>query len=60
MQHPERILTVKATDADAVLTEVDQEKGFSEVRYALRGENSDLFRIDNVTGVIQVNYTLSS
>ncbi|XP_068630269.1 cadherin-87A [Battus philenor] len=52
--YPEHLLTVKATDADLVLTDEDRRKGYSEVRYLLKGENSDLFVIDNVTGVIQV------
>ncbi|KAG7299357.1 hypothetical protein JYU34_016291 [Plutella xylostella] len=54
IKHPEQILVVKATDADAVLTDVDKEKGFSDIRYAIRGENSELFTIDNVTGIIQI------
>ncbi|KAL0840760.1 hypothetical protein ABMA28_015943 [Loxostege sticticalis] len=54
IQHPELLVTVKANDADAVLTEEDKIKGYSDVRYLLRGENSDLFTINNVTGVIQV------
>lgn len=54
IRHPEQILTVQAKDADAVLTEEDKQFGFADVRYTLRGENSDLLRIDNVTGVIQV------
>lgn len=51
-------MTVKANDADAVLTEEDKIKGYSDVRYLLRGENSDLFTINNVTGVIQVRKCL--
>ncbi|KAI5631942.1 cadherin domain-containing protein [Phthorimaea operculella] len=53
-KYPEQILTVKATDVDGVLTEEDKTKGYSDVQYTLRGDNSDLFIIDNVTGVIQV------
>ncbi|KPI98094.1 Cadherin-23 [Papilio xuthus] len=52
--YPEQLLTVKANDADLVLTDEDRRKGYSDVRYLLRGDNSDLFVIDNVTGVIQV------
>ncbi|CAG5042613.1 unnamed protein product [Parnassius apollo] len=52
--YPEQILTVKATDADLVLTDEDKHKGYSEVRYLLKGENSELFVIDNITGIIQV------
>lgn len=54
MKYPEQILTVTANDTDAIKTEEDKINGFSDVRYALRGDNSDLFIIDNVTGVIQV------
>lgn len=54
VKHPEQIVVVKANDADAVLTEEDKVNGFSDIRYTLRGENSDLFAIDNVTGIIQV------
>ncbi|XP_063531882.1 cadherin-23 [Cydia strobilella] len=50
----EQILTVTASDADAVLTEEDKAKGYSDIRYTLRGENSDLFTINNVTGVIKL------
>ncbi|XP_049865838.1 cadherin-23 [Pectinophora gossypiella] len=52
--YPEQVLTAKATDADGVLTEEDKLKGYSDIRYTLRGDNSDLFIIDNITGVIQV------
>ncbi|CAG9785326.1 unnamed protein product [Diatraea saccharalis] len=54
IKYPEALVTVKAIDADAILTDDDKLKGFSEVRYSLRGENSDLFSINNVTGVIQL------
>lgn len=54
IKYPEQIVTVKAHDADAVLTEEDKVRGYSDIRYTLRGENSDLFKIDNVTGAIQV------
>lgn len=54
----EQILTVTATDADAVLTDEDKTKGYSELRYTLRGDNSDLFTINNVTGVIKVDSIL--
>lgn len=53
-KYPEQILKVKATDMDAVLTELDNKLGFSEIRYSLSGQNSDLFIIDEITGVIQV------
>ncbi|XP_059061390.1 cadherin-23 [Achroia grisella] len=54
VKHPEQVVTVKATDADAVLTENDKHKGYADIRYTLKGENSDLFSIDNVTGVIKI------
>ncbi|XP_075970125.1 cadherin 74A [Anticarsia gemmatalis] len=54
VKYPETIVTVKAHDADAVLSDEDKLKGFSDIRYTLRGENSDLFKIDKVTGAIQV------
>ncbi|KAL4713625.1 hypothetical protein ACJJTC_017666 [Scirpophaga incertulas] len=53
-QHPEVLVTVKATDADAILTDEDKTNGYSDVRYLLRGENSDIFTINNATGIIQV------
>ncbi|XP_026328265.1 cadherin-23 isoform X1 [Hyposmocoma kahamanoa] len=53
-KYPEQILTIKANDADAIKTDEDKINGFSDIRYNLRGDNSDLFIIDNVTGVIQV------
>ncbi|XP_052751367.1 cadherin-23 [Galleria mellonella] len=54
IKHPEQIVTVKATDADAVLSEDDKLKGYADIRYTIKGENSDLFSIDNVTGVIKI------
>lgn len=57
VKYPEQIATIKATDADAVLIEADKTKGFSDIIYTLRGENSDLFIIDNETGTIQVCLT---
>lgn len=59
VKYPEQILTVKANDADAVLTEDDKINGFSDVRYTLRGDNADLFIIGNDTGVIQVIHNTS-
>lgn len=45
---------MKATDADAVLTEEDKIMGYSSIRYLLKGENSELFAIDQEIGVIKV------
>lgn len=55
IKHPEQIVIVKANDADKVLTDEDKLNGYSDIRYTLRGDNSNLFIIDNVTGVIQVS-----
>lgn len=55
IKHPEQIVIVKANDADNVLTDEDKLNGYSDIRYTLRGDNSNLFIIDNVTGVIQVS-----
>lgn len=54
VKYPETIVIVKAYDADAVLSEEDKLNGFSDIRYTLRGENTELFKIDNITGAIQV------
>ncbi|XP_047515658.1 cadherin-23 [Pieris napi] len=54
IKHPEQVTTVKAEDKDAVLSDIDKESGYSDVRYALKGENTELFVINNVTGVLQV------
>ncbi|XP_045493126.1 cadherin-23 [Colias croceus] len=52
--YPEAVVTVKANDKDAVLTKQDELNGYSDVRYMLRGENTELFVINNKTGEIQV------
>ncbi|XP_034950821.1 cadherin EGF LAG seven-pass G-type receptor 1 isoform X2 [Chelonus insularis] len=54
------ILNVKATDIDSSITEQEIRRGFGEVRYALTGENSNLFEIDPINGNIQIaeNITL--
>ncbi|XP_050671945.1 cadherin-23 [Leptidea sinapis] len=54
IQYPEQVGVVKAEDKDAVLSAEDKEKGYADVRYVLRGDNRELFVIDNVTGVIKV------
>lgn len=46
------ILNVKATDMDSSNTEQEVKRGFGEVRYALTGENSNLFEIDSISGNI--------
>ncbi|XP_045446649.1 cadherin-23 [Melitaea cinxia] len=52
--HPEQIITVKAVDKDAVLTEEDRASGYADVRYTLRGDNAELLAINSVTGDIKV------
>lgn len=54
IKYPELVATVSAEDKDAILTDIDKNSGYSDVRYGLRGENTELFVIDNITGVIQV------
>lgn len=53
--YPDQLLVVHATDADAQLSDVDREKGYSTIRYLLRGENSDLFTMDPESGIMKVN-----
>ncbi|XP_046625369.1 cadherin-23 isoform X1 [Neodiprion virginianus] len=54
------ILNVKATDMDSSNTEQEVKRGFGEVRYALTGENANLFEIDPISGniLIAANTTL--
>ncbi|XP_050342547.1 cadherin-23 [Nymphalis io] len=54
IKHPDQIITVKAIDNDAVLTEEDKASGYADVRYTLRGDNAELLTINNITGVIMV------
>ncbi|XP_057327404.1 cadherin-23 isoform X2 [Microplitis mediator] len=48
------ILNIKAVDMDSSNTEQEIRRGFGEVRYALTGENANLFEIDPMTGNIQI------
>ena len=48
------ILNVRATDADSSNTEQEIKRGYGEVRYALTGENANLFEIDSISGNIQI------
>ena len=48
------ILNVRATDMDSSNTEQEKKRGYGEVRYALTGENANMFEIDPVNGNIQV------
>lgn len=54
VKYPGIIVTVTAHDADAILSEEDKLMGYSDIRYTLSGDNSDLFKINNVTGAVQV------
>lgn len=54
VRFPEKILTVTANDLDAAETKEEIQRGFGVIRYSLVGENSNLFVINNETGVIQV------
>lgn len=52
---PEKIvLNVRATDMDSSNTEQEVKRGYGEVRYALTGENSNLFDIDPISGNIKI------
>lgn len=58
--YPTKVITVHATDADVVLTELDKHIGFNVVSYSLSGPGSENFIINNRTGLIQIgtNQTL--
>lgn len=60
VSYPTKVITVHATDADAVLTEYDRIIGFNSVSYSLTGQNAESFIINNKTGLIQIapNQTL--
>ncbi|XP_055535431.1 cadherin-23 [Wyeomyia smithii] len=51
---PHQIVTVKAADSDAVLSEQDKVSGFNKVWYSLAGSHANLFTIDNKTGTIGI------
>ncbi|XP_001653880.2 cadherin-23 isoform X1 [Aedes aegypti] len=53
-RHPHQVITVKATDADAVLSEKDKLLGYNSVWYSLAGSHANLFTIDNKTGSISI------
>lgn len=52
--YPTKVVTVHATDDDIVLTELDKRIGFNAIAYSLAGQHSDLFVINNRTGLIQI------
>lgn len=49
------ILTVRATDGDSAKTEEEIKRGYGVVRYALTGENANMFVIDPVSGQVRVS-----
>lgn len=53
IKHPERILTVRASDRDANRNEKDVDSGFSKIRYSLTGLSANLFTI-NENGEVQL------
>lgn len=53
-KYPEKVLTVKAKDADAIITEIDKLIGYNSISYSLSGPNAASFVIDEKTGVIQI------
>lgn len=54
LKYPEKVLTVKAKDADNALTPLDKAIGYNSVSYSLSGPNAASFIIDNKTGAIQI------
>lgn len=52
---PKLVLTVKATDADHADTEAEKKRGYGIVRYALTGENANMFNIEPSNGNIRVS-----
>lgn len=48
------VLNVRANDADSANTPEEIKRGYGIVRYSLAGENANLFKIDPITGTIQV------
>lgn len=52
--YPTKVITVHASDADAVLTAYDEVLGFNVVTYSLAGAGAESFIIDNRTGLIQI------
>ncbi|XP_055628070.1 protocadherin-like wing polarity protein stan [Toxorhynchites rutilus septentrionalis] len=53
-RYPHKIITVKAKDDDALLTDKDKQLGYNSVRYSLEGSHANLFTIDNKTGEISI------
>lgn len=48
------VLNVRATDMDSSILEQEVKRGYGEVRYALTGENANMFEIDPISGNIQI------
>lgn len=53
-RYPHKVITVKAKDDDALLTEKDKQLGYNSVWYSLEGTHASLFAIDNKTGEISI------
>lgn len=53
-KYPEKVLTVRANDADVEQSAADRKIGYGTVTYSLTGSNAVNFIIDSKTGVIQI------
>lgn len=53
IKYPERILAVKASDKDAIKSDIDSDLGYSKVKYSLAGPSAGFFTI-NDNGEIQL------
>lgn len=53
-KYPEKVLSVRAKDADAELTLQDMQFGYSRISYSLSGPDSIYFVIDAQSGQIQI------
>ncbi|XP_055609536.1 cadherin-23 [Uranotaenia lowii] len=53
-RYPHQVITVHATDNDAVRSEKDKQQGYNSVWYTLSGSHASLFTIDNTTGQITI------
>jgi hypothetical protein len=54
-KYPDRLISVRATDNDALLTDEDRSLGFNKILYSLAGPNSKVFNIDSESGDIIVS-----
>lgn len=53
-QYPEKVLSVRAKDADLELTQHDHDIGYSRIKYSLTGVHAANFVIDSESGLIQI------